>query len=170
MDHMWLRYPVAALIAYMAFLFALRFWAQHQLNRPEIVSDLSLYATKPDENKPKPRVSLTLLDLLEMLVYVDDAPVVLLIIIGLIVVAAIVVILFAAPMLLAEVLLDALVVAGLWHRISNRGAVESIGGALRTTWIPAVIVIIGLGILGFLLEKIEPSAKSIGDLIRFVAK
>ncbi|MCG2816263.1 MAG: hypothetical protein L6425_10070 [Candidatus Aminicenantes bacterium] len=76
-------------------------------------------------------------------------------------------ILFAAPMLLAEVLLDGLVVAGLWHRINNREAIESIGGALRTTWVPAVIVIIGLGIIGFLLEIIEPSAKSIGDLIRF---
>lgn len=136
MVHMWLRYPVAALIAYMAFLLALRFWAQHQLNRPEIASDLSLHATKPDENKPKPRLSLTLLDLLEMLVCVDDAPVVLLILIGLIVVAAIVVILIAAPMLLAEVLLDGLVVAGLCHRINDRGAIESIGGALRTTWVP----------------------------------
>lgn len=170
MDHMWLRYPVAALLAYTAFLMTLRLWAQHQLNRPELASDLSRPATKPDEKKRKPRISLGLFDLLEMLVWVDDAPVALLILIGLIVVAAVVVILIAAPLLLAEVLLDGLLVAGLWHRIKHRGAIESIGGALRTTWVPAAIVIIGLGLIGFLLERIEPSARSIGDLIRFLAK
>ncbi len=168
LSHMWVRYPVAAFLAYLAFLFTLRLWAEHQLNRPELASDLSRHAAKPDENnKRKPRLPLTLFDLLEMLVWIDDAPVFLLILIGLIMVAAVVVILIAAPMLLAEVLLDGLLVTGLWHRIKHRGAIESIGGALRTTWIPAAIVIFGLGLIGFLLEKIEPSAMSIGDLIRF---
>lgn len=169
LDHMWLRYPVAAILAYIAFLVTLRFWAQNQLNRPELTSELSRHATKPDETKGKSQMRIPLFDLLEMLVYVDDASVVLLIIIGVIVVVAIAVILIAAPMLLAEVLLDGLLVAGLWRRIKHRGAIESLGGALRTTWVPVAIVIIGLGLIGFMLEKIEPSAKSIGDLIRFLA-
>lgn len=166
LERMWVRYPLAACLAYATFLAVLRLWAQHQLNRPDLATDLERKAAGPGRGKSKSGVDLSLLDFLDVLTVFGDAPVVLLLTAIVVVVLVVIAVLLAAPVLLAEVLLDGLLVAGLWHRFKRQGATESVWGALRATRWPAAIVVLGLGIVGFLLQWVEPSARSIGDVLR----
>jgi len=166
LDRMWLRYPVAACLAYAVFLVVLRLWAQHQLNRPDLASDLERKATEAGVPSSKPGVDVGMFDLFDILSYIDDAPIALLVVAAMVVTLIVVTILVAAPVLLAEVLLDGLLVAGLWRRFKRRGATESVWGALRATRAPAAAVIVSLGAVGFLLQLMEPTAKSIGDVLR----
>lgn len=166
-EHMGLRYPTAAFLAYMTFLVILLFWTRHQINRPELAPGLAAHGAEPEEGKSKSRGTMNPFDLFEMIYIVDAGPEVFLILAGGIVIVTLVVVIVVAPLLLAEVLLDGLLVAGLWNRLQHQASTDSKKGVLRITWLPATIVIIGLGIIGFLLEKIEPAANSIGDLIRF---
>jgi len=165
--HMGLRYPAAAFLAYLAFLVILRFWAQRQLSRPELTPELGLHEKEPEEIKSKPRRIFSPLDLFDIFNIVDAGVEGLLILAGGIVIVTLVGIIIAAPLLLAEVLLDGLLVAGLWNRLIHQASSDSQKGVFRATWLPAAVVIIGLGAIGYLLERIEPTAKSIGDLIRF---
>jgi len=75
-------------------------------------------------------------------------------------------VLSVAPILLAEVLLDGLLVAGIWNRLKKSGDANPLGAAFRITWIPALIVILALFVIGYALKLVDPSAKSIGDVIR----
>lgn len=178
---MWLRYPLAACLAYLTFLVLLRMWAHHQLNRPDLVSYLDHERRLPVEGTPAPSRAvedtesrfdlggLDLLDLLDVPSSLDEIPVVLLVIVIILVIVAILSVLVIAPVLLAEVLLDGLLVAGLWRRFKQKGATESVWGTLRATYVPAMVVIAGLAAIGYLLHLIDPSARSIGDVLRSLA-
>jgi hypothetical protein len=52
-----------------------------------------------------------------------------------------------APILLAEVLLDGLLVAGIWNRFKKSGYDNPLGAAFRITRIPALIVILALFVI-----------------------
>jgi hypothetical protein len=166
LERMWLRYPIAACVAYAAFLGLLHLWAQWQIGNPELSTQL---AALPDEGKERRRRIWDLLDVpMEALRFIDldDWRAALL----LIAVSIVLVVLFGAvvfaPVLLAEVLLDALLVAGLWKRFDRHKASDGSWAALRATHVPAAIVIVALGGIGFVLQSIEPSARSIGEFFR----
>ncbi|HKV06572.1 MAG TPA: hypothetical protein VJ725_00445, partial [Thermoanaerobaculia bacterium] len=80
-------------------------------------------------------------------------------------------ILWTAPALLAEVLVDGLVLTGLYRRL-KRGPEPGhwLTGAIRRTWIPAAIVALLFSFSGYLLQKAMPEARSIGAAWKAVSQ
>lgn len=78
-------------------------------------------------------------------------------------VGAVVWILWTAPILLAEVLVDGIVMTGLYRRLKHGPEPGHwLTGAIRRTWIPALVVALLFSIAGHLLQKAVPEARSIG--------
>lgn len=71
-----------------------------------------------------------------------------------------------APALLAEVLVDGLVVAALSHRLRRIEGPSWIGGVVRRTWLPATGTAAALGLAGYLLQHFDPEIDSIGGVFR----
>ena len=162
LTQMWLRYPTAAVVAYLTFLALLRAWSQHMLSNPNLPSETGRPA--PVGNTTPTARDITLLDLLDMTVWAaEDLPVAIFIVAGVVIVFVLACIIIAAPVLLAEVLLDGLLVAGLWHRLKRHGG-SNLSSAARATIVPAAIVVACLAVIGYALQAIEPGADSIGDL------
>lgn len=82
---------------------------------------------------------------------------------GLIAVASIV---WAAPALLAEVLVDALIVSSVSRHLADSERRDWTATAIRRTWIPATIVIIALVVGGWALQQAAPEATSIGPALK----
>ena len=164
LEQMWLRYPLSAFVGYGSFLVGLRYWAQHQVSRPELLAKLEVTNKRPKGSKRGTWSDTWLFDVCDVLSVGDDLPVAALVFLAIILVVVLVWLVVAGPVLLAEALLDALLMAGLYHRFMTQGSVQTMGGALRSTIMPAVIVIASLALIGFLLHVIDPSARSIGDV------
>jgi hypothetical protein len=75
---------------------------------------------------------------------------------------------YAAPVLLAEVALDAALVTGIYRKLRKQDAGHWLGSALRHTWLPALIAAICMYAAGMALEVAAPDARSIGDVVRAV--
>jgi hypothetical protein len=174
---MYVRYPIAALIAYLVFLLLLRLWQSHQAHQSDLAIQLG---TEPavhdtpniqmeDKKTPPKRSFLDALDAMDFLNIFDDAPGLLICLLIAVIVAALALlglVLSFAPILLAEVLLDGLLVAGIWKRFKKSGYDNSLGAAFRITRIPALIVTFALFVIGYVFKLVNPSANSIGDVIR----
>jgi hypothetical protein len=164
---MWLRYPVAAIVAYLAFLIMLRLWVQYKFSDLSIAPDADAAQPEPGTESQYSIWKLRFIDFLDMASCgIDDFPVLFFIVAFLAILIVVWWIIIAAPALIAEVLVDGVLVTGLWHRFKRYGETSSLGGAVRATMLPAVIVFVGLGIIGFFLQTIKPGADSIGDLFR----
>jgi hypothetical protein len=91
----------------------------------------------------------------------------------LVVVAAVVVlvlsvaayVVYTAPVLFAELLLDAGLAAGLVGRLSAGEPRAWLRTAVRATIVPAAIATMLLGLAGFALARVAPGAASIGRVI-----
>ena len=79
---------------------------------------------------------------------------------------AIVYVISMAPVLLAEVALDAAVVSVLYRRLRQDEAGSWLTTVLAHTWIPALVVVAFALLTGFALEQLAPDARSIGGVIR----
>jgi hypothetical protein len=84
---------------------------------------------------------------------------------GLITVALVV---YAAPVLLAEVALDAALVGTVYRRLRAEDRGYWATTALRRTWISAVVLVAFMAVVGFALQQSTPDAVSIGDVVRRV--
>ena len=73
---------------------------------------------------------------------------------------------YAAPVLLAEIALDAALVAGIYRKLRKQDARYWLGSALRHTWKPAAIAAACLWVAGTALQWAVPYARSIGDVVR----
>ena len=73
---------------------------------------------------------------------------------------------YMAPALLAEVLVDSALVSALYARLKKGNHPHWVHGAIRRTWIPALMAAIFFGVAGFALGRVAPEANSIGDVIR----
>jgi hypothetical protein len=70
---------------------------------------------------------------------------------------------WTAPALLAEVLVDGLILTGLYRRLKRtQEPAHWIFGAVRRTWVPAVVVALLFSVSGWLLQRAVPEAQSIG--------
>ncbi|HSK75159.1 MAG TPA: hypothetical protein VLQ45_01770 [Thermoanaerobaculia bacterium] len=79
-------------------------------------------------------------------------------------------ILWTAPALLAEVLVDGIVMTGLYRRLKHGPEPGHwLTGAIRRTWIPALVVALLFSFAGYLLQKAVPEARSIGAAWRAVS-
>jgi hypothetical protein len=77
---------------------------------------------------------------------------------------------WSAPVLLAEVLVDGLVLTGLYRRL-RRGPEPTywLLGAVRRTWLPALVAAALFCLSGWMLQKAVPEARSIGPAVKAVS-
>ncbi len=83
--------------------------------------------------------------------------------------AAAVYVVSLAPVLLAEVLADGLLSVGLYRRLKRPHPGHWAAGALRRTWVPALVVAVLFTAAGAVLQQLAPEARSIGGAWRAVA-
>lgn len=77
---------------------------------------------------------------------------------------------WSAPVLLAEVLVDGLVMTGLYRRLRRGPEPTSwLVGAVRRTWLPALAAAALFCFSGWLLQKAVPEARSIGPAVKAVS-
>jgi len=97
-----------------------------------------------------------------------DAPFIISLLISVIVLVFGLIVMFisTAPILLAEVLLDGLIMAGIYNRLKKAETDNLLGTAFRVTWLQAIFVVLGLLLIGVLFEAISPTARSIGEVVR----
>jgi hypothetical protein len=78
-------------------------------------------------------------------------------------------VIYAAPVLLAEVLVDAVVVSAVYQRVAYTPPQHWARTIFRRTWLPALIVLISLTAAGYALQRLVPGAPSIGPALRGLA-
>ncbi|HSG41326.1 MAG TPA: hypothetical protein VLE27_16920, partial [Thermoanaerobaculia bacterium] len=75
------------------------------------------------------------------------------------------------PVLLAEVLVDGLIMTGLYRRRRKTGEpAHWLLGAVRRTWTPALAVAILFSFAGHLLQEAVPEARSIGPALEAMSE
>lgn len=79
-------------------------------------------------------------------------------------------VIWIAPALLAEVLVDGLLAAGLYKTVKGAQGSHWMKTVLRKTAIPAILVLVFFTLGGFFVQKIEPTATSIGEVWRSMSK
>ena len=92
--------------------------------------------------------------------------VILIIVAALAALAASVYVIFMAPILMAEMLVDGVLLAGLARRMRAPKAPHWSIGAIQRTWLPVLIVAGVFCIIGFALEFFVPGAHSMGEALR----
>ena len=71
---------------------------------------------------------------------------------------------YAAPLLLAEILVEGVLLSGLYRGMkSARDGGDWLGAALRRTWLPVLLTLITFASAGYLLQRAAPRARSIGE-------
>lgn len=183
LDSMGLRYPLSVVLAYGVFLVLLRIWIWIQTQRT-VTRDAALD-------------SVDALDLLDGVTHhhshsigpllsqdsdrsfldgdVDGWDLGDAVFLGLAALAALagsvacLVVIWSAPALLAEILVDAMIMAGVYHQLRVTDRRTWLTGALRRTWIPALSLALCLGLAGWALQQVTPEAHSIGPVVRHLA-
>jgi hypothetical protein len=78
-------------------------------------------------------------------------------------------VIYMAPVLLAEVALDAAIISVLYRRLRRHEQSYWLTTVLRRTWAPALIVVGFAFLTGFALQQAAPQARSIGGVLQSVA-
>lgn len=73
-------------------------------------------------------------------------------------------VIYIAPALLAEILVDGAMVAGLYRRVKNIEQGNWLQTAVRRTILPAILAAAFFTVAGVALQKAYPTAQSIGDV------
>ena len=77
---------------------------------------------------------------------------------------------YAAPVLLAEILVEGVLLSGLYRgmRKVRRGGGNWLGAAVRRTWLPVLLTLLTFAAAGYFLQRAAPRARSIGEAWRMV--
>jgi hypothetical protein len=78
-------------------------------------------------------------------------------------------VIYIAPLLLAEVALDAALVSAVYRRLNKEDVGHWTGAVFRRTWIAAVILVLFMSIAGYAAQRLAPEARSIGGVFRALA-
>lgn len=70
---------------------------------------------------------------------------------------------FTAPALLAELIVDGLIVSGLYKRMRKVEGGDWLRTVFRRTWIPVLLTLLFFAAAGFLLQLAAPDAHTIGE-------
>lgn len=183
-ERMWIRYLLATLFGYAAFLGLLRAWAgwEHDSFSPEEIAGI----LPPDEAVPSvPRRMARaagravekadgggLGDLLDISDFADgEGCFVSLLIAALLgVIITLLCGIFAAPALLAEVFLDAFLITVIYKRLRVKADEHWLHTAIRRTWGAALGMALFLAIIGGSLAHLAPGATSLGEALRQIAE
>lgn len=174
LEKMWVRYPLAALIAWGIFLLLVWIWAQ--VERRYFRADEHIEALLKGHD---PAAALTRLKDKDSSVldwfdftpdFEDEGSVVVLIgivAIGLLFFAFIGLfgVLMAAPALIAEVFVDAVLITALHKRMKHLKGDWWVFGAVRQTAKPVLLTATGLCLCGVLFGWFAPEAKSLGGVV-----
>ena len=194
-----LRYPLAVIGGYLAFLVLIRTWIawQRRVSEPddlldpgdavELAVELSDHVSDirlPSLPDHMPAFAAgrsggagggsnwggSLGDAIELPDGVADAdefwPVVVAVLCALGGLIAVGYVIYAAPLLLAEVALDAAVVSALYRRLRKQDLSHWAMTVLRKTWIPALVLMVFAAAGGAVLQRMAPEAHSIGGVVR----
>jgi len=196
---MWIRYPIAILLAYCMFLLLLRLWVAYQRSQ-SLDEDIEDYADATletvdggseqefvigdggeagnnwSENSTFDSSSSSAEESsaaggFDLGFDLDDGW--LIVAVVLIIAACLVAslyIVYIAPALLAEILVDSLLIAGLYRklrRVEKRYWLES---AVRKTLLPVLLTAALFTAAGWLMQRIVPEAQSIGEVWRYIVE
>lgn len=77
---------------------------------------------------------------------------------------------YAAPLLLAEILVEGVLLSGLYRGMkgARRAGGNWLGAAVRRTWLPVLLTLLTFSAAGYLLQRAAPRARSIGEAWRMV--
>jgi hypothetical protein len=77
---------------------------------------------------------------------------------------------YAAPLLLAEILVEGVLLSGLYRGMkrARRGGGDWLGAAVRRTWLPVLLTLVTFSAAGYFLQRASPRARSIGEAWRMV--
>lgn len=199
---MWVRYPIAILIAYCVFLLLLRVWLwvhgrQLRVDLDESVLELvspdlnlgsgesvhpggggdfggggsggswgeSAASSSEDSSKSIP------LDVLGFDVDLGEGCLIVVALIALIggFVASLYIV-YIAPALLAEILIDGVLLVGLYRRLKDIEQRHWLQAAVRRTLLPALLCAICFAVAGYAMQKAAPEAHSIGDVWKHITR
>jgi hypothetical protein len=169
---MWLRYGVALVTAYLCFLLFVWLWALYRrrelrddADRRERRDEADARTGSRSESGRSPG------DAPDLTLGIDGDEgvliLVVLLIVGAVLIASIYVIAIA-PTLLAEVLLDAALSAGLYRRLRGADQAHWLASVVKRTWLAAVCVLVALIIGGAVMQQLAPEASTLGETIRQV--
>jgi hypothetical protein len=85
-------------------------------------------------------------------------------------VVAVAYVVYLAPILLAEVAMDAALMAAVYRRLRRRERGHWVRGVLRRTWIPALALAGFMAAAGAALQHAAPEARSVGAALRAIAE
>ncbi len=80
---------------------------------------------------------------------------------------AILYVVYVAPALLAEILVDGVLVAGLYRKLKGIEQRHWLRAAVRRTILPALIAALLFSIAGYALQRAAPKARSIGEVWKY---
>ena len=172
---MWLRYPLAVGFSYFMFLSLLRMWLSLQVSWASahthydaVDGFLDVGHFVPDsvfDGASGGGPAGDAVGALDFDEWIFVAVAVAALCVGFLVCVYLV---WAGPSLLAEVLVDGFVMSRVYKRMKVTGKAYWVSGALRRTWIAAVLVAVFFGVAGFAMQKIVPGAHSIGPVVERV--
>jgi hypothetical protein len=193
---MWLRYPLAILSAYIAFLLLLRLWLAIQRYQNSLDFDLPINAGSGGTNSSSVDFSFggggdfsgggaggswsdsvssstssisdsssSVLDGFSFDIDLEEFGLIILAVIALIggLLASLYVV-YIAPVFLAEIIVDGLILGGLYKRVRHIERKHWLQTAVSKTLLPAILCIVFFGIVGGALQMLAPEAKSIGEV------
>ena len=75
---------------------------------------------------------------------------------------------YAAPALLAEILVEGVLLSGLYRGMKRAGGGNWLRAVVRRTWLPVLLTLASFAAAGYLLQRAAPRARSIGEAWRMV--
>lgn len=179
LDAMWLRYPLAVLVAWGVFLLLVRAWAEREREAMRLDEHLagpvggSPVTSRAPSWERLPRKSRWWEWVDPALLEAGEGCLVVLLFVAAAVALACAVGMLAsliaeADALLAEVLLDAVLISALYRRLRRMGPRWWLAGAVRQTRGPVVATMVFLMALGIIVHRSVPDAKSIGAVWKHV--
>jgi hypothetical protein len=184
LTHMGVRYPIAALVGYAAFLALIRIWIAWQRRSLDLPLDgLDVGPARGAGGGSDwfgggrsggggggghwDGSSHGVESGIDAGFNVDEAwPLVLAAVFALGGVLALGYVVYAAPVLLAEVALDAALVTTLYRKLRREDTRSWVESAFRGTWLAALTVVAMLTCAGIAIQWFLPEAESIGDVFR----
>lgn len=173
MNAMWQRYPLAVVAAWLAFLALMRVWVEIERRYFLSDDDLDALVKLPDPGEAETDTSesdWSWLDWVSIPDFEDAEGCAVAVGVAIVVVllasafVGIITVVAAAPALVAEVFLDAVLIGALYQRMKHIEQRWWLGGAIRQTWYPVLLTALGLMIIGFIMQVSVPGAKSIGEV------
>lgn len=81
---------------------------------------------------------------------------------------ALIYVVYIAPILLAEIFVDGVLVTGLYARVRQVDRRYWLKTAVKKTIVPLIVIVIFSSIAGFLMQDMVPEARSIGEFLRYL--